>query len=34
LERFFYIQGKFDMQPICTSMVVKFYSFKKQVLHP
>jgi hypothetical protein len=28
----FYMQGKFDMQPICTSMLVKIYSCKKQVL--
>jgi hypothetical protein len=28
----FYIHDKFDMQPICTSMLVKFYSCKKQVL--
>jgi hypothetical protein len=28
----FYMHGKFDMQPICTSMLVKFYSCKKQVL--
>jgi hypothetical protein len=27
-----YMQGKFDMQPICTSMLVKFYSCKKRVL--
>jgi hypothetical protein len=24
--------GKFDMQPICTSMLAKFYSCKKRVL--
>jgi hypothetical protein len=28
----FYMHDKFDMQPICTSMLVKFYSSKKWVL--
>jgi hypothetical protein len=33
LERFFYMQGKFDMQPMCTSMLEIFYSCKNRVLH-
>jgi hypothetical protein len=28
----FYMHDKFDMQPICTSMLMKFYSCKKWVL--
>jgi hypothetical protein len=28
----FYMHNKFDMQPICTSMLAKFYSCKKWVL--
>jgi hypothetical protein len=28
----FYMHDKFDMQPICTSMLAKFYSCKKRVL--
>jgi hypothetical protein len=28
----FFMHGKFDMQPICTSMLAKFCSCKKQVL--
>jgi hypothetical protein len=28
----FYMQGKFDMQPICTSALAKFYSCEKWVL--
>jgi hypothetical protein len=27
-----YMRGKFDIQPICTSMSAKFYSCKKWVL--
>jgi hypothetical protein len=30
----FYMHGKFDVQHICTSMLAKFYSYKKRVLHP
>jgi hypothetical protein len=32
--KYFYMQGKFDMQPICTSMLANFYSYscKKRVL--
>jgi hypothetical protein len=27
------MHNRFDMQPICTSMLAKFYSCKKWVLH-
>jgi hypothetical protein len=33
LEGFLYAR-QFDMQSICTSMLAKFYSCKKRVLHP
>jgi hypothetical protein len=28
----FYMHDQFDMQPICTSMLAKFYSYNKSVL--
>jgi hypothetical protein len=30
--KYFYMQGKFDMQPICSSILAKFYSCKRRVL--